>query len=225
VTADPLGRALLSGRATYPVERYFDRLLRRLDLAKGGGRALDAGCGDGLVSAWLAAHGWDVAAEDMEPHPAWPGLAAAAAAGRLRFGLRDAGAGGGDGGFDLVLTKDMLHHAADPVAALTALRGRVRPGGRLVVVECNRLNPVFYVHLTLMGNHQHFTRERLLGLLGQAGLGDARLERIEARVWPLGGPALQNAFDRLQDLAEAAPFWRPFICYHAAAWTRPQERT
>lgn len=220
---DPLGRALLSGRATYPVERYLDRLLGRLDLAEGRGRrALDAGCGDGLVSAWLAAHGWRVQAEDREPHPAWSGLAKAAR-GRLRFARRDAAAKG-SGGFDLVLTKDMLHHASDPQAALRALGGRVKKGGRLLVVECNRLNPVFYVHLTLMEGHQHFTRARLLGLLAGAGLQDVRLGLIEARVWPWGGPRVHDAFDRLQDLAEALPLWRPFVCYHAAAWIRPRGR-
>jgi SAM-dependent methyltransferase len=223
VSRDPAGRALLAGRATYAGERYMDRLLGRLGLGRGAGRTvLDAGCGDGLVSAWLAAHGWKVRAEDRETHPAWPGLAKAAR-GRLRFARRDAG-DKGRGGFDLVLTKDMLHHAEDPVAALSALKARVKPGGRLLVVECNRLNPVFYVHLTLMEGHQHFTRPRLLGLLGRAGLDGVRLDLIEARVWPLGGARWQDAFDRLQDLAEALPLWRPFICYHAAAWTRPKAR-
>jgi len=199
------------------------RLLGRLGLSQGRGlKALDAGCGDGLVSAWLAAHGWNVRAEDREAHPAWPGLAKAAR-GRLAFARRDAGEKGG-GAFDLVLTKDMLHHADDPSAALLALKSRVKPGGRLAVVECNRLNPIFYVHLTLMEGHQHFTRSRLLGLLAGAGLDKVRLELIEARVWPLGGPFWQNVFDRLQDLAEALPPWRPFICYHAATWTRPKEK-
>lgn len=222
MSRDAYGRALLSGRATYPVERYMDRLLGRLGLAQGAGlSALDAGCGDGLVSAWLAAHGWMVQAEDRESHPAWPGLAAAAE-GRLSFARRDAGEAG-RGGFDLVLTKDMLHHAEDPVAALEALKARVKPKGRLMVVECNRLNPVFYVHLTLMEGHQHFTRRRLRTLLARAGLEPVRLELVEARVWPWGGPAWQDAFDRLQDLAEALPFWRPFVCYHAASWVKPLE--
>jgi SAM-dependent methyltransferase len=201
----------------------MDRLLGRLGLASGDGLSvLDAGCGDGLVSAWLAAHGWKVHAEDREAHPAWPALAKAAR-GRLSFTRRDAGARA-KGAYDLVLTKDMLHHADDPVAALTALKARVKPGGRLLVVECNRLNPVFYVHLTLMEGHQHFTRSRLLALLAAAGLDPVRLDLVEARVWPLGGRAWQDAFDRLQDLAEAVPPWRPFICYHAASWTRPAAR-
>ena len=223
MSRDAEGRGRQSGRATYPGERYMGRLLGRLGLGEGGGlRALDAGCGDGLVSAWLADHGWKVRAEDREAHPAWPALAKAGR-GRLSFGRRDAGEKG-PGGFDLVLTKDMLHHADDPVAALLALKARVKPGGRLVVVECNRLNPVFYVHLTLMEGHQHFTRSRLLALLAAAGLGEARLELIEARVWPLGGPFWQDLFERVQDLAEALPPWRPFVCYHAATWTRPKAR-
>jgi SAM-dependent methyltransferase len=220
MSADALGRGFLTGRTSYPVERYFDRLLGKLGLGEGRGRrVLDAGCGDGLVSAWLAAHGWSVQAEDVQAHPAWPGLAAAAKGG-LDFTERDA-ATPGPGAFDLVLTKDMLHHAADPVAALKALRGRLAPEGTLLVLECNRRNPIFYLHLTLMEGHQHFTRRRLLGLFESAGLEPVTLDRVEARVWPLAGPGLQDALDRVQDFAESLGIWRPFVCYHAVSWRRP----
>lgn len=218
---DPFGRGLLSGRTSYPVERYLDRLLGRLTLRNGKGKALDAGCGDGLVSAWLEAQGWTVTGEDQEAHPAWPSLKAQAK--KLRFSVRDAGKPG-PGAYDLVLAKDMLHHAHDPVMALKRLAARVRPGGRLLIIECNRLNPIFYVHLTLLKGHEHFTLGRLKNLMLQAGLKGSQLQRQESRVFPWGGPRVHNLFDRAQDLAEALPVWAPFVCYHALSWRKPGSR-
>jgi hypothetical protein len=53
-----------------------------------------------------------------------------------------------------------------------------------------------------------------------AGLQGWTLRRVEARVWPGLGKAWQDALEKLQDLFEALPLWRPFICYHAALWRR-----
>jgi hypothetical protein len=97
-----------------------------------------------------------------------------------------------------------------------------RPGGRVVVVEANRLNPIFYLHLTLMGNHQHFTRSRLRALMAEAALEPFELKLLEARVWPFNRVAWQRWAGRLQDLAEAIPLLWPFLCYHLVSWRKPE---
>lgn len=220
-TASELGRDLLGDGLSYPVRRYRDRLLARLQLEPGRGRrALDLGCGDGMEAVWLAERGWKVDAYDLEAHPRWPELARRYK-GRLRFATADAAKLGKlKRPYALVFQKDVLHHVPDPGAVLAHMKRLCAPGGQVVVLECNRKNPVFYLHLTLLKGHQHFTNRRLAGLLDGAGLQGWTLKRIEARVWPLLGPRLQDLAERLQDLAEALPLWRPFICYHAALWRR-----
>ena len=217
-----LGRDLLEDAGlSLAVSRYRDRLLGRLGLEAGRGRtALDLGCGDGMEAGWLAERGWKVEAYDLEPHPRWAALARQYK-GRIRFGTADAARLGQlKKPYALVFQKDMLHHVPDPAAVLRQMRRLTAEGGLAVVLECNRLNPVFYLHLTLMKGHQHFTRWRLRQLLDEAGLDGYELKLIEARVWPVESPALQGLAERLQDLAEALPPWRPFICYPAALWRR-----
>ena len=217
------GRDLLGDGMSLPVRRYRDRLLGRMGLEPGRGRrALDLGCGDGMEALGLVERGWKVDAFDLEAHPRWKEVAKAAR-GRIRFATADAAKLDKlRGRYDLVFQKDMLHHVPDPAAVLRQMRRLTAPGGSLIVLECNRWNPVFYLHLTLMKGHQHFALRRLRALLDGAGLQDASLRRIEARVWPLGGDRLQDLAERLEDLAEALPPWRPFICYHAMQWRRPK---
>ena len=217
-----LGRDLLEDQGTsLAVQRYRDRLLGALGLEQGRGRtALDLGCGDGMEAAWLAERGWKVEAYDLEPHPRWPALSRQHK-GRIRFATADAERLDKlKKPYALVFQKDMLHHVPDPAAVLRNMKRLTAPGGTAVVLECNRMNPVFYLHLTLMKGHQHFTRARLNALMDEAGLQGRTLKLIEARVWPVESPALQDAAERLQDLAQALPTWRPFICYHAALWRR-----
>lgn len=218
-----LGRGLIGGGASLAVESFRSRLLGRLPLGPGRGkRALDLGCGDGLEAVHLARLGYQVDAYDLEPHPAWPGLAQASR-GRIRFRTADATQLGRlKGGYDLAFQKDMLHHADDPVAVLKHMRRLLKPGGQLMALECNRLNPVSYVHLTLWGGHQHFTPWRLRALLGQADLDAAAILRFEARVWPIQSAGFQALINRVQDLVEAVPLLRGLAVYHAVLWDKPK---
>lgn len=177
------GRDLLGSGFEYPVERFRSRLLKKLNLPipKNGATALELGCGDGLVSSWLAEQGWKVTSLDAEAHPNWKPLARRHK-GRLNFQMGDAAKLGKlKGKYDLVFEKDMLHHVPDPVAVLRQMNAKGKKGGTLLVLEANRYNPVFYLHLTLMGDHQHFTPGQLMGHFKSAGIKAPELKRIEAR--------------------------------------------
>ena len=53
----------------------------------------------------------------------------------MRFDVRDAGAPGLDGRFDLITMFDALHHVARPVDALRAMRALVADSGTVLIVE------------------------------------------------------------------------------------------
>jgi len=157
---------------------------------------------------------------DLEPHPRWADLKKAWGA-RVRFAAAsDKSLAAKKGAYGLVFQKDVLHHVGDPRALLATLGRLTAPGGELWVLECNRRNPVSYLHLTLVQGHRHFTAARLGALMDQAGLAGWALARREARVWPVESAAFQAAVDKLQDALEALPFWRPFAVYNLARWRK-----
>jgi SAM-dependent methyltransferase len=103
---------------------------------RGGGRAVDLGCGTGRHAALLAAHYKDVLAVDVSA----PMLELAMA----RRGLPNIGyqhrdlcavRADTDGAFDLVLSAYALHHVDDLDPTLRAIRALVAPGGRAILID------------------------------------------------------------------------------------------
>lgn len=113
------------------------RILRPL-APSGAGAVLDAGCGNGAVTAELSAALPGTRVVGLDAHP---GLLERA---RTRGGAGPApelflGDIGGtpfaDGTFDLVLSRYVFQHLREPVAAARELRRILRPGGHLAVID------------------------------------------------------------------------------------------
>jgi 2-polyprenyl-6-hydroxyphenyl methylase/3-demethylubiquinone-9 3-methyltransferase len=102
-----------------------------------GRKALDVGCGAGLLAEPLARLGAHVTAID-----AAPGLIAAAelhARGQeLDIDYRVAAVEELGGEFDLVTSMEVIEHVADPQAFVAALSARLAPGGLLILSTPNR---------------------------------------------------------------------------------------
>jgi SAM-dependent methyltransferase len=106
------------------------------------GRALDVGCGTGLLAARLAEAGYEVTGADPSEgmlevmrRRAPRVTAVEATADELPFD---------DGAFDTVVSVAVLHHIADQSAVRRALGEMVRvcrPGGRVLVWDHNPRNP------------------------------------------------------------------------------------
>ncbi len=124
-------------------ERFLEPELRgiiaALEIAPGA-RILDAGCGVGLVTRWLAevagrtgsvvgldlSHGHIEAAERLNGTRELP----------LRYMQGDLTATiFGPGTFDLVWTYNTINHLDEPVAALETLAATVVSGGRVVLIQ------------------------------------------------------------------------------------------
>lgn len=96
-----------------------------------GLRVLDLGCGDGRVTAALAAQGADVLGVDadaaMVERTAARGVEAQVADARTLDGV--------DGPFDAVFSNAVLHWVDDPDAVARAVAGVLRPGGVFVAEQ------------------------------------------------------------------------------------------
>ena len=184
--------------------RCLDKLGHRF---RGDESVLDVGCGDGGVARLLRERVGAVVAVDVEPSASWTDAAG------LTFQIADGEElPFGDASFDVVHSKDSLHHMEHPDRAVAEYRRVVRPGGHALITEANRYNPLFYPHMTLALGHQHFTRKRFRGLV--AGVfPDARFGAFEAHYVPgLNGPA-QHA---VEETLERLPPFRPLLSYNFA---------
>jgi SAM-dependent methyltransferase len=122
-------RLALMSRLLDPMHR---RHIEQLGIGPGM-RTLEVGCGNGTMSAWLAERvrpDGSALAVDLDLS-----LAGAGAAG---LELRQADILTGPvrpGGFDLVTARAVLHHVADPEAALRNMVASVRAGGCVLLIE------------------------------------------------------------------------------------------
>ncbi len=122
-------RLVLMSKLLDPMHR---RLIERLDVGPGA-RTLEVGCGNGSVSAWLAARiapNGEAVAMDLDlslVEADQPNL-------ELRKGDIVAGPVA-PGNFDLVTARAVLHHVADADTAVANLVASLRPGGAILLIE------------------------------------------------------------------------------------------
>jgi len=158
-------------------------LLARRRFLRGIGRGsavLDAGCGDGTFSIWLAQRGRRVVGVSNDAgaigrlRSAIPALGLPA--GALGFRVHDLARDGPPGSpFDAALCFDVLEHIRDDRAALRALAASLREGGRLLLTVPDRAGPRLWGDTESTaedGGHVRagYTRAELEALLREAGL-------------------------------------------------------
>jgi len=181
---------------------------------------LDAGCGTGALSRWLAARGCGVLGVDASQEMVGAAIQSAQLHNyfeRLDF-VRITSVAHlalDDASLDGVLCSSVLEYVPDPRACLGEFARVLRPGGLLVVSVPNRNSLVRRMQLAsyYLGDrlgqswckfleysrHQYSAREfeRLLGLSGFAG----------QRIVPFGGPA--------PSLAQRSRHWAPLLMFVA----------
>ena len=202
---------MASSPNTRPGElRYRLRCIDKLRYAfRGDERLLDVGCGDGGVSRLLRERVAEVYAVDVTMSPAWsdaPGLSFRVADGeQLPFD---------DASFDLVHSKDSLHHMDDPARALAEYRRVLKPRGSALIIEANRYNPSFFVQMTLVRRHQHFTMRRFREIVSHA-FDDVQFGSFEAHFIP-GASRVLNLQNGVEETLERLGFFRPLLSYNYA---------
>ena len=153
-----------------------------------GKRALDVGCGAGLLAEPLARLGAQVTAID----PAEELIAAArehAAGQGLAIDYRAAAVENLEGEFDLITAMEVIEHTADPQQFLISLARRLAPGGLLVMSTPNSTNWSRLITITVAegfglvpkGTHdfdKFIAPERMKAMMAQAGLNCLDVEGI-----------------------------------------------
>ena len=153
-----------------------------------GKRALDVGCGAGLLAEPLARLGAQVTGIDASPEVIAVAREHAAGAG-LEIDYRSGDVQQLDGQFELVTAMEVIEHVADPGAFLKALASRLAPDGLLVLSTPNATGWSKLLMITIgegfgripRGTHdfdQFVAPDRMKVLLADAGLECVDVEGI-----------------------------------------------
>jgi len=133
------------------------------------GRALDAGCGHGSETLWLAAHGWQVTAVDFSAAALAYGRSAAQTAGtqvaaRVEWVEADLGTWTPPTAhFDLVLS--LYVHVAESVQAMVQrMAAAVAPGGTLLMVGHRPIDPATGAPTPAAGQQQVSVQDAVAAL-------------------------------------------------------------
>lgn len=157
-----------------------------------GDRVLDVGCGSGQFAVAIAPLVAQVVGVDLTPAMLDRARAQQAQAGVANVEWLQADSAAlpvADGAFDIVVSRSMLHHAADPGATLAEMRRACAPGGRMAVLDLTpapEKAPAFdAVELLRDPSHARtLTVEELRALGAGLGLGE-ELVRPRASDLPL----------------------------------------
>lgn len=146
-----------------------------------GKRALDVGCGAGLLAEPLARLGASVTGLDAAPENIAVAVAHAQGQG-LAIDYRATPVEQvGDSGYDLVTSMEVIEHVADPAAFVRALAAKLAPDGLMILSTPNRTPMSRLAIITIgesiggipKGTHdwsKFITPDELTALLDDAGL-------------------------------------------------------
>ena len=170
--AASFGDQLLPGRTWEGLTRAVLQLAPR-------SRYADLGIGDGLLTLMLAEVAERVTAIDLSPEMLSSLASRASAKGIENIELVEGDIEDlplPDGGHDVVVASQALHHAASPLRCLQEARRILEPKGMILVIDL-LAHHEDWVREKLQHNHLGFTESALKELLTEAGFENPRIFR------------------------------------------------
>ena len=142
---------------------WREELHKKIHMEKLRGRTvLDVGCGTGEDAFYLSQIAKKVHAFDIEKSDMWKDFASS----KLSFSVANAyKIPFEDNSFNGVFLKDVLHHVSQPEKVLQEIKRVAKKGSYILIIEGNRYNPIFYIHMTKMRGHEHLARNVFMKLI------------------------------------------------------------
>ena len=203
----------LASQVNWNVSEYRRTLFKKLNFHPSTDHVvLDLGCGNGQDAAYWSNTARHMVGVDLQHDPGWRLLHASGISFMVADSVRLPFA---DDTFNVVFLKDTLHHVAELDDTLLEIVRVLKPSGHAVIVEANRWNPIFYVHMTRMLGHDHFTTKCFKSIVLRH-FPEAQFIRLATRVYPTTDPTLVSALHAIEHVFERLPAMRAFAPYNVA---------
>jgi len=211
----PMRRSIAPAGESPYISRHLDEVL--LDAAiDSNARLLDVGCGAGRHALLLKGRGF----QNVEGLDLSPDLLKHLSASGIPTHCADVAHPPSElsGRYNAVLGFFMLHHLLDLGAAFAGIAKMVRPGGRVVFIEPNPFNPLYYIQIACTPGMRWSAERGILQMrpkemfpaLRAAGLVNPNVRRLgflppflRNRSW---GGAVDGAAERVRVLEPFLPF-------------------
>lgn len=159
--------------------------LRRFGGLPERARILEIGCGTGHNLPMLSGFG---VVEAIEIDPAARAIASERLGRHVGASPLPALPGVARGSYDLIAVLDVVEHVQDDVAALSAMRERLAPGGKLLITV--PAHPwMWSAHDVVNHHHRRYTKGMLREAIAAAGLRPERLGYFNSLLFPLAAGA------------------------------------
>lgn len=173
---------------------------------------LDLGCGDGEDSFEISKYAKKVIGIDIVKNPNWSKRKKR----NLQFKISEAEKlPFKDGSFDGLFLKDVIHHVDDIERILKEIKRVTTKDALIILIEGNRYNPLFFIHMTKMLGHEHLTQEDFKKLVLKY-FPDAKFIHFEAHFIPFLDERVFKVFILLERILDRLPFINKLLSYNVA---------
>lgn len=197
--------------------QYKNDIFNKMDISFArGGKLLDVGCGDGSdAKIFINEFNLDTFGIDVFEHENIKKIKSLKfkKAGIYKIPFEDSA-------FDYVFLHDVLHHIDEKsqdynnhIKGLQELKRVCKKDGQIIILEANRYNPLFYLHMVLMCGHNHFTQKYFQKIVKDIFGGNADFKTFESHFYP---KKLLRFFKVIEKISERVPFFNPFRSYNLA---------
>ena len=193
---------------------FFMDLYKRVEIKNlfSNKKILDLGCGIGAEPIVLSKFAKLVVGVDIIEHKEWEIFKSRkikfqkASSTKLPFK---------DNAFDGVYLKDLLHHIKGINKTFEEIKRVTKANGDIVIVEANRYNPIFYVYVTTLKGHDHFTQNEFKDLI-KNNFPNSKFIYLEAYP-PFRFPMKVYKFiQKIEKKINRIHFLRSIFCYNVA---------
>lgn len=173
---------------------------------------LDLGCGDGEDSLQIANFAKKVIGVDILNNESWKKnkrknlVFKISAAEKLPFA---------NNSFTGLFLKDVIHHVQDTEKTMKEIKRVTTDDAVIILIEGNRYNPLFYVHMTKMNQHEHLSQNQFKKLVLKY-FPKARFKHFESHFVPYIDERTFDLLIRLEKIMDKIPLLKPVLSYNAA---------